>query len=504
MKRKPLYTVLLLAVLFCIAGNAAAQSYRGTIKVDPVRAIKHGETLHVEMDLVLEGVKVRSTGGIDLIPRLVSPTDTLDLPKVSLKGRNEYLAYERMISLMSERELNAYDQPYAVEKAYNTQYRTITYRYAMPFKAWMKDARLELQRDECGCGESAWMKTDPLGPVKFEPDQYPIHPHLAFIQPVAEVKAREKQAEVFLDFVVNKVDIRPYYMNNPVELGKIHALINELHDDKDITITRLDIIGYASPEGPLANNRWLSENRANALKNYLASQYSFPWSIYHTVFGGENWDGLRKALVDLNIEHKAEIENILNYYYYSYNGEECKSRLKSLRGGQPYNYLLNNIYPSLRVAICKVGYSIRDFNLEEAREIFKVRPQNLSLNEMYLVANSYPVGSQEFIDVFETAMRLFPEDDVARLNAVSSALLRSDIQTAERYLPLIKNIQSPEYLNAAGVFALLKGDLEAAESYLKRAFAAGLDAARNNLEELEKKKVNKTELDEWSKITKQF
>ena len=39
-------------------------------------------------------------------------------------------------------------------------------------------------------------------------------------QVVEQVKQRDVQAECFLDFEVNKVDIRPEYMNNPQELAK--------------------------------------------------------------------------------------------------------------------------------------------------------------------------------------------------------------------------------------------------------------------------------------------
>ena len=480
------------------AGPAAAQStsaYTGEIKADPVRLIQAGETLHVEMDIVLVNVKVHSAAGVDLIPLLVSADHTLELPRISIKGRNEYLAYERMLSLLGRNGRNTYDYPYTVEKAYRTGSRTIAYRYALPFEPWMKDARLELQRDEIGCGDLLWMTADRIADsvtLETHPVPYRVIPTLAFVQPQAEVKTREKQVETFLDFVVNKTDIRPDYMNNPAELAKIHALIDELHGDADITITRLDIIGYASPEGSLENNRRLSEGRANALKNYLASKYNFPPSLYYTVFGGENWDGLRRALTSLDAAYKDEVLNIVNYY----EGQDRKNRLARLQGGQPYRWLLQNVYPSLRVAVCRVEYTIKNFNLEEARQVFRVRPQNLSLNEMYLVANSYPNGSQEFIDVFETAVRLYPEDDVARLNAAASALSRNDADTGERYLSQVENKQLPQYLNAAGVLALLQGDYETAGKYLNQAVAAGLDAARSNLEELEKKKANALELNE--------
>ncbi len=70
-------------------------------------------------------------------------------------------------------------------------------------------------------------------------------------------------------------DIRPEYMNNPKELGKIRAMIDDLKNDANVNVKRLDIIGYASPEGTLEANRRLSEGRAMALRNYLATQYDF-------------------------------------------------------------------------------------------------------------------------------------------------------------------------------------------------------------------------------------
>lgn len=79
---------------------------------------------------------------------------------------------------------------------------------------------------------------------------------------VEVVKSREIQAECFLDFEVNKINIRPEYMNNPRELAKIRVMIDDLKLDPSIKVNRLDIIGYASPEGTLATNKRLSEGRA--------------------------------------------------------------------------------------------------------------------------------------------------------------------------------------------------------------------------------------------------
>lgn len=41
---------------------------------------------------------------------------------------------------------------------------------------------------------------------------------------------------------------------------------------------------------------------------------------------------------------------------------------------------------------------------------------------MYLVANSYPKGGDDFIKVFDIAVRMYPDDEVANLNAAAVAL----------------------------------------------------------------------------------
>ena len=499
MKRNMSFIVLVLVVLCLNTNRAIAQdrSYEGTITIVPVRLEQLGETVHIDFDILMKDVKVKSAHGVDLIPQLVSPTTTYELPRVSIKGKNEYLVHERRLAVMSAKAKKNYKAPYLIEKNQKKKSGVICYRYTLPYEPWMADAGLNVQRDECGCGESALMNVEhTFDRVTLERMLVPyvVTPHLSYVEPkVEEIKSRDIQAECFLDFEVNKINIRPEYMNNPKELAKIRAMIDELKSDPSIKVNKLDIVGYASPEGSLANNKRLSEGRAMALRDYLASRYDFSRNQYYIIFGGENWDGLVKALDTIDFEYKDEALNIINDIPVE-KGREAK--LMQLRGGVPYRYMLKYIFPSLRVAICKVNYEIKNFNLDEAKEIIKTRPQNLSLNEMFMVANSYPKGSQEFIDVFETAVRMYPKDEIASINAAAAALSRNDLVSAERYLNMVNvNKQLPEYSNAMGVLMLLKGEYEHAEEYLKAAAKSGLQAAGQNLEELAKKKTNAAEIE---------
>ena len=504
MKRNIQFIVLVLAALCLNTEEAFAQnrSYSGDIGIEPVRLEQSGDFLYIDMNFILKDVKVRTAHGVDFIPQLVAPANTYNLPKVSVKGKDEYLAYERRLSLMSPKEKRKHVAPYLVKKSNKRTNDTIRYRYVLPYESWMADAKLNVQRDECGCGESTLMSVQPvIDQVTLERilSPYIVNPHFAYVEPKVEVvKSREIQAECFLDFEVNKINIRPEYMNNPRELAKIRVMIDDLKLDPSIKVNRLDIIGYASPEGTLATNKRLSEGRAMALRDYLASRYDFPRNQYHIIFGGENWDGLIDALETLDMDYKNEVLDIIQDIPIE-KGRETK--LMQLRGGVPYRYLLKNVFPSLRVAICKVNYDIKNFNVDEAKEVIKRRPQHLSLNEMFLVANTYPKGSQEFIDVFETAVRMYPDSEIANMNAATAALSRNDLISAERYLKKMESQEYwPEYNNAMGILTLLKGDYELAEEYLNKARELGLDVATDNLEELAKKKANMNEIEKANRM----
>lgn len=131
---------------------------------------------------------------------------------------------------------------------------------------------------------------------------------MAYVQPVVEpVKRREIISEAFLDFVVNKTDIRPDYMNNPQELKKVTDLVAGIKDDPDVTVRAINVIGYASPEGLLSNNQRLSEGRAKALTDYLASQFDYPRSLYQVAFAGENWDGLKECVEASPMPYRKEV-----------------------------------------------------------------------------------------------------------------------------------------------------------------------------------------------------
>ena len=152
MKRNMQFIVWVLTVM-CLSMNVAVaqnRSYEGTITIKPVRLEQLGEGLHIDFDIAMDGVKVKSAHGVDILPHLVSSSMTYDLPRVSLKGRNEYMVHERRVAVMSRKEKAKYREPYLVEKNYRKKSGVIHYKYTLPYEPWMADAKLNVRRDECG------------------------------------------------------------------------------------------------------------------------------------------------------------------------------------------------------------------------------------------------------------------------------------------------------------------------------------------------------------------
>lgn len=500
---KKIRMILLAAcpALFCPVPGSMAQVRQGSVTVQVNELAQRGDSLYVDMAVTTEGRNVPSRMSADFTPVLVSGERSLALPAVSLMGRNSYRNHRRALALMSAKERGAYEKsaPYYVVPDYKGDSR-MDYWLALPYEAWMSSAQLTLQRIDCGCGKSSVTDVRLLaGKVSLEEviviERYRIEPHLAYIRPEAEaVKSRAEQGESFLDFAVGKTSVNPEFGRNAAELEKIRRMIDLVQDDKDLTIKRIVIVGYASPEGSLAMNERLSEGRAKALRDYLQSRYpAIPGSLYSIRFGGENWDDLVKAVQTSDMPDKQAVLDIIDRYSII-GGREAK--LMALKGGTPWRYMLREMFPSLRKVTVTVDYDVRNFDAEEAKAVVKTRPQNLSLNELYLVANTYEPGSEDFNSLFETAVRLYPESVTATVNAAVAALERRDFVGAERYLRSVKSPDRiPECDNAWGLLLMLRDqDYDRAAPYFEAARAAGLKAAQQNLDEIDRLRRNLDEI----------
>ena len=428
---------------------------------------REGKYLAVDMEMDLDSLDVESNRAVLLTPRLVNGADSIDLPSVGIYGRRRYYYYLRngMGSISGETETvyRASEKPDKVEYGNLAEYRE-----------WMDGATLKFHRSDWGCCHGLIAEYDGIVGRHHEA----FFPELVFVQPEAEIKRRSLSGSAYIDFPVDKTVIYPDYRRNTVELGKIEATIDSVRGDKDVTITRVWLKGFASPESPYRHNTDLAIGRTAALKKHIGQLYSFKDSTIVTDYEPEDWAGLRRYVEQSNIDHREEILALID----SDMEPDAKEAKIKRTYPQEYRFMLQNFYPALRHTDYRIDYNIRNFSAEEIAHIMAEQPQKLSLNEFYLVSGKYEPGTDEFTEVFQTAVRMYPNDETANLNAANAAIRRDDFAAARRYLDRAGN--SAEAVYARGALAIREKDYDTARRYLAQAKEMGLEKAGRTLDEL--------------------
>ena len=158
--------------------------------------------------------------------------------------------------------------------------------------------------------------------------------------------------------------LQPAFRDNGIRLDEFMRRVSEMHADSTARLNSIDIMAYASPEGPYALNRKLARKRAENISAYLRGNMPFlSGSLLNVQPKGIDWNGLAAMVEASDMRYRSEVLNILrNVPETTYrNGKLVDSRLKrlmDLRGGRPYNYMLTHFFPELRAA---GAYVICDF-----------------------------------------------------------------------------------------------------------------------------------------------
>ena len=466
---KRLIIISLALALSAFAGHSQTKSALN-IK-DYTLELKEDGYLSLDIDIDLSDIDIKTTQVVVLTPSIVNGADTLNLKSVGVYGRNRKIFYMRNEDLkptgVKDVNLSASDLSQIIE-----------YRASVAFMDWMDGCKVELVRTDFGCcGESAMISRDELV-TRFPIEPY--FPELIYLRPEREVvKTRQINGSAFVDFPVSQTVIYPEYRNNTLELAKITGTIDSVKRDSDITIKSIFIKGFASPESPYSNNTRLAKGRTEALKQYVENLYHFGEGFIKTDFEPEDWAGLEKYVIASSLPYKYEILEAIR----SDREPDTKEWIIKSRWSDDYRFLLENCYPALRHSDYTIEYEIRSYSTpEEIEPVFRTAPQNLSLEEFFILAQTYEPGSEQFNELFETAVRMYPDDSIANLNAANSAILKKDYRSALKYIE--KAGDMPEAIYARGVLEVYMEDFEAAKPYLLEAKKLGITQAETVLNEI--------------------
>ncbi len=468
MKKLSLILLLIMGGFFDAKAQSSAD---GGATIQGIEMQHDGSQFVVEMVVDLSDVEIHNNRAVVYTPVLYGNGQQLELSSIGLFGRRRYIVSQRNDWMSPQ-----FDNEWIFRKRNAPE--VIDYRVSIPYEAWMNGARLRLDRRIYGCLNRV---LNTSSKILGEYEEWIYEPFFIYVQPEAErEKMRQISGSAFIDFPVSQAVIRPEFRQNRTELQKITRSIDSIRSDKDITLRMLSIKGYASPEGPYLLNERLAKERTEALKGYVEKLYNFPAGLIRTDYEAENWQGLRQMLDTTHIAHKSELLAIVES---NLEPDRKDARLKSAYPTE-YRTLLREYYPALRRSDYRIEYVIRSYtDPKEILTILEGAPSKLSLNELFLASNALEPGSEAYNDLFETAVRMFPDSPTANLNAANAAMSKGNLRDAERYLQ--RAGESAEAIYARGVLAMLKGDYRSAESHFRRV-ESRIDKAREILQQLQK------------------
>lgn len=472
------FAMLLAAPLFLVA----QQTYIENITVTGEKVTKTETTTTIDMNFDFENLNIDTNHMLIVTPVISSQngSEVQELPPVMVTGKRRNFILNRPFNWKGKPVVDTKGNYKLVSR--KDAPISITYSETIPYAEWHRHARLWLKTEASGCAECDLGDGElPLIGRLFPEVHKPVYA-MSFITPEAEeVKQRSESYTANFTYRVGRYELLPNFENNAAELEKVDKVIREVQGDEDLTFTDIEINGYASPEGSYSSNMTLSQNRANTFFEYLVNKYGIGRDQIKVNWHGEDWNGLKQAVENSTIEKKDEVLAVIA----DEPGHDARdAKIIAIDNRKTYNQLLEELYPPLRRNDYAVGFIARAFNVNEAKELVKTRPGLLSLNEMFLVAQTYEKGSADYKELFEVAARLFPDDPVSNINAAAVDLEDGNADAAYKRLENLENL--PEAWNNLAVAMAMKGMYEEAGALFARAAAQGDETAQANADELKK------------------
>lgn len=474
---------------------AQEQTYRGVVEVTSQELRESNDSLYLKMSIRVLDDAVDNCTSIRLIPELTTSANKKMLPSILLNGKVRKKLNDRWFTVADIDDVIAYSRPLLQATSQDYNETVLTYEMVLPYELWMDDAKLTLHQELRICGHGTRLLTLLLDSnVKLEEKKpYEIQPLVSYVTPEKEVKVRNHQGKAYLDFQVGRSVILPNFRRNPEELSKIDAVISEIQNNSDVVIKGLFIEGYASPEGVYTTNERLAQERAKALKEYIKTKFSIPEGFFKVTSVAEDWDGLTELVKDSELKEKDKILEIISGIDILDGREAALMRLNK---GIPYRVMLREMFPSLRRVEYQVDYTVKDYSVEESKNLYHKNPKDLSQLELYALAQNFGKGTKEYNTIMiELTPKYFGSSDVANNNAAAALLENNELASAKRFLEKVQDNDAS--LNNKGVLLMNLGDLDNAEKAFKEALKKGNKEASHNLEELNKKRESNIKMERY-------
>ena len=298
--------------------------------------------------------------------------------------------------------------------------------------------------------------------------------------------------EADIKFLIQQTNLRNSELKSQA-LCDLNAAIKDADTTANKAINKLEVAGYASPDGEEGLNEKLANTRQNNAQKYLQKQLKKAKvdAAIESNVTAEDWAGFQAAMEASNIQDKELVLRVLSMYS---DPEEREAQIKNL--SVAFKTIAEEVLPALRRSRLILTTDLIGKSDEEIAALAANDPAALNVEELLYAATltndlatkldiykkavaqygaDYRTHNNLGMVYFEQgnvaeaarcyakALQIEPNNADVNYNAALAAMAQNDLEKAEAHLGKAAGTQGN--LNVAmGTLYTMKGDYEAAKS----------------------------------------
>lgn len=142
------------------------------------------------------------------------------------------------------------------------------------------------------------------------------------------------------------------YANNSKEVAGLRSFVEEITTDKEKKISRINICGYASPDGDATTNKRLATARAVDCREFINKEFNLAKYPGKTEGIAQPWSATKESVSKSSIPNKAEVLKLVES-----RSPAATIEMKLKEMPNSWEYMASNILPPMRCVEIEVVYT---------------------------------------------------------------------------------------------------------------------------------------------------
>lgn len=282
-----------------------------------------------------------------------------------------------------------------------------------------------------------------------------------------------------IKFLIQQANLRQSELKSQ-EMKDLLAAAKDAKKAENKEINKVEVKGYASPDGGMDLNEKLAKNREKNAENYLKNQLKRQKinNAIESEITAEDWEGFQKAMENSNIADKNLVLRVLSMYS---DPEEREAQIKNLSA--VYKTIAVEILPALRRSRLQITTDIIGKSDDEIKALAKEDAKQLNVEELLYAATLF-TDRADIEACYAKCAEIYA--DYRACNNWANLYLKDGNLAKAKELYLRANqlkANDPDVNYNLALIAMYEGNLAAAEANLGKAVGtkANLSAALGTL-----------------------